>query len=229
MPREPIPLIRQGGFSNAEKLFILSFEGEGTETKYFEDLRNSEIFNNNGLIETIPLKRVKNTGSDPFSVKKLLKQAKSEYTFKTTDEFWLIIDRDHWESIHKLSFELLVNECKAEKNFYLAMSNPCFEIWLVLHLTSIVEFTKQELKNIYQNSKISNSKNHIDTVLTKLQGRGYNKRPNPRIYLPLTTTAVKRAKALDNLLESYPKNIGTHIYKLIEKLIKPEIQNEEQL
>lgn len=35
MPREPIPLIRERGFLKAEKLFILSYEGEKTEVKYF--------------------------------------------------------------------------------------------------------------------------------------------------------------------------------------------------
>ena len=225
MPRETIPFIRKGGFLDAEKLFILSFEGERTETKYFEDFRNSEIFNDSGLIETIPLKRAENTGTDPFSVKKLLKKAKEEYPFKKTDEFWLIIDRDHWESTHKLSFEQLVEECNAEKNFFLAMSNPCIEIWLVLHLKDLAEFTTLELKSIYENAKISNSKNYIDKVLSGLIGRGYNKKPNPKVFLPLTMTAIIRAKALDNLQEAYPTQIGTHLYKLIEKLIKPQSPN----
>ena len=219
MPRESIPLIRQGGFVDAEKLFVLSYEGTVTEKKYFEDFRRSEFFNNSGLIEIISLKRPKNKGSDPFSVKKLLKSAKNEFGFKHSDEFWLIIDRDDWETIHKLSFDDLVIECKAEKNFYLAMSNPCFEIWLVLHLKDISEFTKEEQRLIYENAEISNTKNHIDTIVGNLQGRGYNKRPKPEIYLPLTLTAIERARALDNLAEDYPKEIGTHLYKLIEKLI----------
>ena len=31
MPREFIPLIRRGGFENAEKFYILAFEGTVTE------------------------------------------------------------------------------------------------------------------------------------------------------------------------------------------------------
>ena len=96
MPREPIPLIRQGGFVDAEKLFVLSYEGTVTEKKYFQDFRASKYFNNNGLIEILPLKKPKDKGSDPFSVKNLLKEAKKEYGFKATDEFWLVIDRDDW-------------------------------------------------------------------------------------------------------------------------------------
>jgi hypothetical protein len=227
MPREPIPLIRQGGHFDAEKLFVLSYEGTVTEKKYFQDFRASEYFNNNGLIEIFPLKRPKNKGSDPFSVKKLLSWAKKEYGFKIKDEFWLIVDRDDWESIHKLSFDDLVVECKKEENFYLAMSNPCFEIWLVLHLKNLSEFTEEEQNSLFENAKVSRSKNHIDIVVEQLQGgdRGYNKKPNPNIYLPLTKTAIERAKSIDNLGEDYPKSIGTHLYKLVEKLMDNESPN----
>lgn len=76
MPREPIPLVREGGFLDAEKMFVLSYEGKISEKKYFEDFRNSELFNDSGLIEIISLKRTANRGSDPISVKKLLLEAK---------------------------------------------------------------------------------------------------------------------------------------------------------
>ncbi len=197
-----------------------------TEKKYFQDFRASVYFNNNGLIEIVSLKRPKDKGSDPFSVKKLLNWAKKEYGFKISDEFWLIIDRDDWESIHKLNFDDLVKECKKEENFYLAMSNPCFEIWLVLHLKNLTEFTDEEKALIFENAKIGN-KNYIDILVAQLQGgdRGYNKRPNPNIYLPLTKTAIERAKSNDILEEDYPKSIGTNLYKLIEKLIDNESPN----
>lgn len=219
MPREPIPLVREGGFLEAEKMFVLSYEGKISEKKYFEYFRNSELFNDSGLIEIISLKRPTNRGSDPISVKKLLLEAKKEYRFKDTDEFWLIIDRDDWEEIHNHNFDKLVEDCKKENNFFLAMSNPCFEIWLILHLKDINEFDEEEKIKIMLNETISNSKNYIDKVLSEIQGRGYNKRPNPRIFLPLTKIAIGRAKELDNENQDYPKQLGTHIYKLIKKLI----------
>lgn len=219
MPREPIPLVREGGFREAKKMFVLSYEGKVSEKKYFEDFRRSGLFNDNGLIEVISLKRPKNRGSDPISVKKLLQEAKKEYRFKDTDEFWLIIDRDDWEEIHNHNFDKLVDDCKKENNFFLAMSNPCFEIWLILHLKDINEFDEEEKVKIMTNKKVSNSKNYIDKILSEIQGRGYNKRPNPQVFLPLTRTAIRRAKELNDENQDYPKQLGTHIYKLIEKLI----------
>lgn len=219
MPREPIPLVREGGFLEAEKMFVLSYEGSVSEKKYFEDFRKSDLFNDNGLIEIISLKRPSNRGSDPISVKKLLQEAKKEYRFKDTDEFWLIIDKDNWEEIHHHNFDSLVGDCKNETNFFMAMSNPCFEIWLILHLKDLNEFDENEKRKIIANKKISNSKNYIDKILSEIQGRGYNKRPNPEIFLPLTKIAIERAKALDTENDNYPKQLGTHIYKLIEKLL----------
>ena len=88
------------------------------------------------------------------------------------------------------------------------------------HLKELSEFTEDEQKLIFENKKISNKKNHIDVVLGDLQGIGYNKNPNPETFLPLTNIAIKRAKSLD-VNKDYPKKIGTHLYKLIEKLSKP--------
>jgi len=220
LPREPIPLIREGGFLEAEKLFILSYEGEKTEVKYFNNFRHSEFFNNTGIIEIVPLKRVKNSGTDPFSVKKLLKEAKDNYPFKETDEFWLIIDRDDWETIHHLSFEKLVADCQKEKNFFLAMSNPCFEIWLIMHLKDIADYNKRETINLLKNASVSRKKNHIDIVLGELQGFDYNKTPKSTIFFPLTKVAIERAKKINDPNSPYPTSLGSHVFKLMEKLIK---------
>jgi hypothetical protein len=220
MPRERSEPVRKGGYLNAEKFFVLSFEGERSEPKYFEDLRKSGYFNNSGLIETIPLKRPANRGTNPLDVKKLLKEAKAEFNFKKTDEFWLIIDRDHWETIHKIDFQSLVSDCKKEENFFLAMSNPCFEIWLIMHLKDIEDFTQQEKEALLANAKISAKKNHIDNVLGDLLGRGYNKRPNPGVFLPKIHQAMERAEKQDLNNNDYPLELGTHVHRLIKKLIE---------
>ncbi len=222
MPRESIPLVRKGGFAEAEKFYVLSYEGNTTEKKYFEDLRLSDYFNDSGQIETIPLKRPQNTGTNPLNVKSLLLQAKREYNFKSTDEFWLIIDRDHWETKHKIDMGVLVQDCKKEKNFFLAVSNPCFEIWLILHLSPLVDFSTEEQKKIFENKKISDKKHYIDQVLADCIGnnRGYNKRPDPSIFLPKIYDAIKNAQAISNSKEDYPVQIGTDVFKLVLQLIK---------
>lgn len=153
MPRESTPLVRKSGFLEAEKFYVLAYEGDVTEKKYFEDLRQSPMFNNSGSIETIPLKKERNAGNSPLDVKKLLSKAKAEYNFRTTDEFWLIIDRDDWEKIHHVDFDALYDDCEKEKNFFIALSNPCFEFWLILHLRKLEDIADGDRKKILKMKK----------------------------------------------------------------------------
>lgn len=219
MPREPLPLVREGGFREAEKMYVLSYEGTVTEINYFEDFRSSKYFNNSGIIEVISLERPKGRGTDPFSVKKLLSEAKKDFNFKKTDEFWLVFDRDHWETKHGHDFEKLANDCEKETNFYLAMSNPCFEFWLLLHLKSLKDFSSEDIQKIYANERVSSRKNYLDWLLGEIQGRGYNKKPDAKLFLPKIGLAIERAKELDIDGDRYPKKLGTHVYKLMQKLI----------
>lgn len=222
MPREFIPLLRHGGFTNAEKFYVLAFEGTVTERKYFEDLRSSTYFNDSGLIETIPLKRGPREGNNPLDVKKLLARTKREYNFRPTDEFWLIIDRDDWEKIHKIDLDKVVEECRDEQNFHIALSNPCFEFWLILHLAKLSDFSEEEKMKIYENASVSDKKNYVDVILADLigDGRGYNKRPNPSIFLPLIKVAIKNASEIADPKSDYPKGLGSDVYKLVIKLLK---------
>ncbi len=218
MPRESLPLVREGGFKEAEKLFILAYEGEKTEPYYFNGLRGSDLFNDSGIIEIISLVRSHRSGTDPFSVKSLLKDAKSTFRFKSTDEFWLVVDRDHWETKHKHSFDQIISECEIEGNFFMALSNPCFEIWIILNFVDPSSWTNEQMAMIYENQK-SGGKNYLSKYISTVLGKGYSKTPPILDMLPFTQLAIDRAKMIDKF-DKYPKEVGTHIYKLVEKLIK---------
>lgn len=222
MPRESNPLVRRSGFLQAEKFYILAFEGDVTEKKYFEDLRQSELFNDSGTIETIPLKKGKRDGNSPLDVKRLLATARADYNFSSDDEFWLIVDRDDWESIHHIDFNALYEDCRKEKNFFMALSNPCFEIWLILHLRKLSEISEDDRQKLFENEKVSSKHNFIDTYLADCigDGRGYNKRPMPSVFLPKVHDAIQNAAEIRNEEERYPVSLGTDVYKLVMKLIK---------
>lgn len=231
MPREAKALVREGGHLNAEKYFVLSFEGTVTEKRYFEALRASDKFNDSGLIETIPLVRRKSdaVGSDPVSVKAMLKKAKEEFNFKPTDEFWVIIDRDDWADEHHINLEKLVEDCKAEGNFFVAMSNPCFEMWLILHRTGLSAFTDEERDAIKRNVRISNTKHHVDVVLERLIGHPYNKiRLKGDDFIPFVYDAIRRAEAGHVEGEDLPRDLGSDVYLLVKKLVNEEKIEEQE-
>src|SRR5690606_1617922 len=127
------------------------------------------------------LKRPKtDTNSAPNHVfTKLKKEAKDEYNFKDTDELWMIIDTDRWKNIPSI-----ISACKRQSNMFVAVSNPCFEFWLLLHIKDISEYDEKELSLLLKNEKVSKKKNYIDSKIGAILG-SYNKsNPKPELFLP---------------------------------------------
>lgn len=212
MPRERTDLIRLGKFLEKGKIFVLSYEGNDTEPQYYEALKEKLKYKEFTLhIES--LKRIKSdTNSAPKHVFNKLIEKRKEYHFKDDDEFWMIIDRDRWK------LDEWVEKCKNEKNFYIALSNPCFEFWLLLHIKNIDEYSEEEIKDIFENKKISKKRTHLEKILSELLADGYSKSNlKPERFLKNIDTAIQQAKKLSgsDILE----NLGSNNYVLVEKLI----------
>lgn len=217
MPRERIDFFRVSNSKPKEKIIVLAYEGNNTEAIYFETLKESVRFNDD-LIYLVSLRRPKNdTNSAPVHVfNKLKKEAKDEYNFDDTDELWMVIDRDSWSNISEISAL-----CKAQGNFYLALSNPCFEFWILLHIKDLSDFNQQEQADILANVKVSSKKTYLKRLLSTLLEDGYNEsNPKPDRFIPHVDIAIMRANRLDNLTEDFPTSLGSHVYKLVEKIIK---------
>lgn len=216
MPRERVEIFRESGCIPKLKIIVLAYEGNNTEAEYFELLKNDPRFNDE-LIHLLSLRRRKqDTKSAPKHVfEKLKREAKDEFNFNSIDELWMVIDTDQW------NIPAINLMCKAEGNFFLAVSNPCFEFWLLLHIKEISEFTDAERIKIFQNLKISKKRTHLKKLLSDLLPDGYNEsNPKPKRFFPYLDNAVLRAKNLDIPAEEYPTKLGSHVYKLVEKLIK---------
>lgn len=68
MPREREEFFRESNTSEREKIFVLAFEGNETEDKYFSEFRDSHKFNDERIYLHL-LKRAKNdTNSAPNHV-----------------------------------------------------------------------------------------------------------------------------------------------------------------
>jgi RloB-like protein len=218
MPREREDFIRESNVSDAEQLFILAYEGNKTEPDYFEALKSSSDFKQ-GIIELVSLRRDKNnTNSAPKHVfNKLKRDVKDEFNLNSSDELWMIIDRDRNRNNIPTYFEL----CQNEGNFYLALSNPCFELWLLLHIEDVNSFSAKKKEDIFENTKVNRSRTYIEKYLSDLLPDGYNKsNPSPNRFLTHIRLAIQRAKLLDVNNEDYPTHLGSHVYKLAEKILR---------
>lgn len=114
---------RTYGQRSYKKLFVIATEGKKTEPAYFRMLADSS--------KLVKIKCIKGDAkSAPGYVLKRMALCLQEEDLQKGDEAWIVIDQDQWEE-HQLE-TLFVWE-KATENRGIALSNPNFEYWLLLH------------------------------------------------------------------------------------------------
>jgi RloB-like protein len=191
-------LQRKTGFRDA-KLIIIATEGIVTEVEYFNQLRDQDILSPLRFqIKVIPPNENK---SAPNHVIKSLTNYKKQYQIKADDELWMVIDRDRWNV--KMISEI-ISQCK-QKGIGLCISNPCFEIWLILHYEDLSTISSEMLDKLLINKKV-NGRTESKRYISELMG---NKNLNDFISLfPNLNLAINNAK----LLSESPKfNIIDHL------------------
>lgn len=184
------------------RIFVIATEDTYVPKAYFELFQNSRV--------CIRVLETQDGHSAPTYVLERLKEVKNSEEFESDDQFWLVLDTDHWIAPgHIDSFKRVCRDA-SDQGFKLAHSNPCFEFWLLLHHEEVAENTRYEA---------------CGDVVERLKEllSGYSKRTIPvalftRNYIE---TAVKRAKKLDESStgDRWPHEKGTHVYKLVEQLL----------
>ena len=139
------PWVRKSGVRDS-RLIIIASEGTNTEKYYFENLVAAYF---NPRIHVEVLDRIE-TGSDSQRVLRQLDNFRREYKIKQKDdELWLVIDVDRWRSAKLADVARLALQKKVE----LAVSNPCFELWLLLHHRDLGEYSPEILHELHLNRK----------------------------------------------------------------------------
>lgn len=196
------------------RLIVVATEGTVTEKRYFDGITDQENFRDSRIhVEILP--RL-DSHTDPSGTLRLLDSFKDTYELKLTDELWLVIDVDRWGP-KKLNE--IARLCK-QKTYKLAISNPCFELWLLLHFQDISVYTIEEQKRILANPKINQNRSLIESELVRLLN-GYSKTQfDVRSFVPYVGDAVTRAKLLDtNPRHRWPNKLGTRVFRLIDSII----------
>jgi len=219
MGRERREFKRPAFFRDLNKLFVIATEGQKTEIKYFNGIKSSKEFPHTKVY--IEILHRKNSNSSPTSVRKMLDEFKKEFLLNEDDELWLVIDRDKqsWE-IDEISE---VARLSVQKKYFLALSNPAFEVWLLLHVKDITEYTDDESNALFENRKINRNRTRLEKELINICG-GYNKSNlNLDHYIPHVHLAIRRSENLvRDTDERWPNYLGTHVHKLVKKLLQSE-------
>lgn len=132
------------------------------------------------------------------------------------DEFCILIDRDT-QTHSELNMLECIRYCK-EKNYSCYIANPCFEFWLLLHLSDVNKEYSDKLLDIKENKKVSDSHTFVskEVSLKAHHGKsGINFRKN---YMPYIDIAIARAKEFASDEFELVNNIGCNIWKLLEAM-----------
>lgn len=213
MARERKPLKRLSKTREVERFFIIATEGLNPEISYFKSL--NQLIDKKIHIELI---YPHNNKSAPKYVLEKAKNFTKEYHLRTRDELWIVIDRDRWD-VQQLSD--VASRIKNVKKYVIsfAMSNPSFEFWLLLHVKNMDEYTKEEKKALLENKNTSHDRNYIQRELVKVCGQYNKKNLQFSFFKSKINQAITQAKKLDSMTSRWPTGLGSHVYKLVEKLL----------
>jgi hypothetical protein len=186
---------RRHSFRDPKKFFIIATEGECTEEIYFTALkppRNAAI-----QLRVLPTKKGK---SAPKEVLARLRSYDRDAGSGSRDELWLVVDRDTWT---KTDLDEVAAAIAVLPKYHLALSNPCFELWLVLHRRDASGQNSGQLRAILKAELGAYEKSNYDVEALK----------------PAVDDAIQRAERLDTLPKNpWPQAQGTHVYRLVKRL-----------
>ena len=195
MPSKRRRFRRPLGERRYRKLFLIATEGVKTEPQYFA------IFNDHDSV--VHVKCLRSKHHSPTEVLKRMEDHLRQENLLASDEAWLVVDKDQWKDeqlmqLHKWS--------QGADNYGLALSNPRFEYWLLLHF--------EDGTQIGSSRKCSaRLKKHLPS---------YDKNIDIRKITPeMIQDAIRRARVRDNPpCADWPRKFGsTTVYKLVENIL----------
>jgi len=179
-----------------KKVFVIAVEGAVTEPQYF-DLFSSQ----QSVIHVECLKG--NSASSPPQVLARMESRIHERGLAPSDEAWLVVDKDRWTEDQLLQ---LHRWTLARKGRGLALSNPKFEYWLLLHFED--------------GSGIRSSQECSDRLARTTAVCGKSIIPR-QFTLERIQEAVQNAKQRDQPpCTDWPRTMGTTVYRLVEAMLK---------
>ena len=193
-----------------DRFFVVAAEDTYAPDQYFDGLSIPRV-------KVLVIPTPGGSGhSAPIHVVERLKEAKrllkEKGEIQADDEFWVLVDTDHhFEDSHIAGTIRALKEA-SHAGFFHAVSNPCFELWLLLHHEELPAGTA------FANPQ------QVEDRLRQVLG-SYNKRSiqSERFTLDGARLAIARARVLesnpDNPSDDWPAANGSRVYRLMERVL----------
>lgn len=207
---------RQEAFRDA-RLIVIATEGKDTERIYFKALAK-EYTNPRVHVHILERSETEQNNSSPEHVLKQLNDYKEQYALEADDELWLVIDKDRWT---EAMLSRVATECTQDDYMHMALSNPCIELWLLLHLVDAASLSPAEQQQWLENRRKSKSADpYLKMRLRQEMGSYHEAAYDAQMLIAHVDKAIKRAKALDNNpSDRWPQSLGTRVYLLAESVM----------
>ena len=223
---------------STSKIIFLSCEGAVTEEEYFKMISQmySEIKSKIQFVSVLEeaintpvkfrsLEQTKTISKnkpkqlvDKIDKYKIENNAVYDFDKHPEDEFWIIADvDDHTDENNIDEWNEAITACE-EKGYGYAISNPFFELWLLLHHVDVIENDYKyavtcehpyEVTNHFRN-RLSNDAKAPLKKQKHISARHYDR--------DKVLAAIYRAKQLHINQEKWPTNLGSTVYVLLEKI-----------
>jgi len=194
MPRKLNRAYKKGSPHRDHRKFIIVAEGE-REDDYFR------FFNakNQRIIISIVARDGGKSACKHFLER--VRKYDDEFGIEPNDQLWFILDVDKWL---RSDIDELAKHCVDTPNREIAISNPCFEVWLYFHFgdpAKLTELTPQSIK----------------TSLHTLIPGGYKR----EVFAPEIEKATAKAEKADkNPIHYFPDPLTTKVYKLSAQMLQ---------
>jgi hypothetical protein len=180
------------------KLYFIFCEGAEKETTYFHFFNriSSQI-----IVQIVPIMDGKNSPMGLYNnaIANLLKRDENHtpsYQLNDADEVWFIIDTDKWGK----EIDVLRDNVGKHQNWFVAQSNPSFEVWLYYHF-----------EKVKPTVNIKNWKAFLNDIIKG----GFNPNKHP-IYIE---TAIANSETNYSSTNNQPDIISTELYLLAKKIL----------
>ena len=200
--------VRLEGVRSA-RLVVIASEGRCTESIYFSAVKDKLRALN---VHVEILSRDTNESS-PESVHAQITDFMRQYNIEDDDELWIVIDRDRW---HERMLSQVAQLCAQNPHLNFCMSNPCFELWLLLHLEDVRKYDEPTTTALIANRKSSSGLTWLKRRMRDLLGSYSESNYEVSRLLPNVSSAMEIARKLDvNPSDRWPQTIGTRVYRLM--------------
>ena len=183
-------------------LFAIACDGSVRERNYFERFEELSSRITVDLINDVTEdgEMVVSSNSSPNHVIERANQYVKTAGLIEGDEVWLVLDVDNWP---ESQLSMLCQEAMS-RSWKVAISNPCFEVWLCYHVVSQIDDDGRTLKS-------AEVKRYLSTI-TKDRYKDSD-------YAPLVFKAAEIARVIDKHRDyRIPEYKETQLYRLIDAM-----------